>query len=65
MQNDAEAIAAAHRLAASARLNAATRDQQRNLPWAEIEHFTRSGLGSISIPRAYGGPQVSFATVAE
>ncbi|WP_055005564.1 SfnB family sulfur acquisition oxidoreductase, partial [Pseudomonas syringae group genomosp. 7] len=39
--------------------------RQRALPWAEIEQFTRSGLGSISIPRAYGGPQVSFATVAE
>ncbi|WP_080394553.1 SfnB family sulfur acquisition oxidoreductase [Pseudomonas syringae] len=65
LQNDAEAIAAAHQLAAAARLNAANRDQQRALPWAEIEHFTRSGLGSISIPRAYGGPQVSFVTVAE
>ncbi|MCF5669420.1 SfnB family sulfur acquisition oxidoreductase, partial [Pseudomonas syringae] len=65
LQNDAEAIAAAHQLAAAARLNAANRDQQRALPWAEIEHFTRSGLGSISIPRAYGGPQVSFVTVAD
>ncbi|KPY61262.1 Acyl-CoA dehydrogenase, C-terminal [Pseudomonas amygdali pv. sesami] len=65
LQNDAEAIAAAHELAAAARINAANRDRQRALPWAEIEQFTRSGLGSISIPRAYGGPQVSFVTVAE
>ncbi|RMS21787.1 Acyl-CoA dehydrogenase protein, partial [Pseudomonas coronafaciens pv. garcae] len=49
----------------AARLTAASRDQQRALPWAEIEQFTRSGLGSISIPRAYGGPEVSFVTVAE
>jgi SfnB family sulfur acquisition oxidoreductase len=35
------------------------------LPWSEIEQFTRSGLGSISIPREYGGPQVSFVTLAE
>jgi len=65
LQNDAEAIAAAHELAALARLHAARRDQERALPWSEIEHFTRSGLGSISIPRAYGGPEVSFVTLAE
>ncbi|MDR0279649.1 MAG: SfnB family sulfur acquisition oxidoreductase [Paucimonas sp.] len=65
LQSDAEAIAAAHELAASARLQAAKRDQQRKLPWAEVEQFTRSGLGSISIPREYGGPEVSFVTIAE
>ena len=52
-------------LAQAARLQAAKRDQQRTLPWAQLEQFTRSGLGSISIPRAYGGPEVSFVTLAE
>jgi SfnB family sulfur acquisition oxidoreductase len=65
LRNDAEALAAAHELAAIARRHAAQRDRQRTLPWAEIEHFTRSGLGSISVPREYGGPQVSFVTLAE
>ena len=65
LRNDAEALSAAHELAQAARLQAARRDKQRKLPWAEIEHFTRSGLGSISIPREYGGPQVSFVTLAE
>ena len=65
LRNDAEALEAAHELAAAARLQAAKRDQQRKLPWAEIEQFTRSGLGSISIPREHGGPDVSFATIAE
>ena len=65
LRNDAEALSAAHELAQAARLQAARRDQQRKLPWAEIEPFTRSGLGSISIPREYGGPQVSFVTLAE
>ncbi|WP_273826359.1 MULTISPECIES: SfnB family sulfur acquisition oxidoreductase [Pseudomonas] len=65
LRNDAEALQAAHELAEVARLHAARRDQQRKLPWAEIEQFTRSGLGSITIPREYGGPQVSFVTVAE
>ena len=65
LRNDAEALKAAHELAQAARLQAAKRDQQRKLPWAQIEQFTRSGLGSISIPREYGGPQVSFVTLAE
>ena len=65
LRNDAQAIKAAHELAQVARLQAAKRDQLRKLPWSEIEQFTRSGLGSISIPREYGGPQVSFVTLAE
>lgn len=65
LSNDAQALAAAHELAQLARLQAAQRDRQRKLPWAQIEHFTRSGLGSISVPREYGGPQVSFVTLAE
>ncbi|MGY2286989.1 SfnB family sulfur acquisition oxidoreductase [Pseudomonas gingeri] len=65
LRNDAEALQAARELAEVARLQAARRDRQRKLPWAEIEQFTRSGLGSIAIPREYGGPQVSFVTVAE
>jgi SfnB family sulfur acquisition oxidoreductase len=65
LSNDAEAIAAAHELASSVRLSAASRDRDRQLPWSEIEQFTRSGLGGISVPRAYGGAQVSFVTVAE
>jgi SfnB family sulfur acquisition oxidoreductase len=65
LRNDAEALQAARELAEAAREQAARRDQQRKLPWAEIEQFTRSGLGSISVPKAHGGPDVSFETVAE
>jgi SfnB family sulfur acquisition oxidoreductase len=65
LRNDADAIAAAHELAAVVRTHAATRDRERQLPWSEIELFTRSGLGGISVPRIYGGPQVSFVTLAE
>ncbi|HEK1692599.1 monooxygenase [Pseudomonas putida] len=65
LRNDAQALQAAHELAETARQQAARRDQQRKLPWAEIEQFTRSGLGSISVPKAYGGPDVSFETIAE
>ncbi|MBH3364964.1 SfnB family sulfur acquisition oxidoreductase [Pseudomonas sp. URMO17WK12:I11] len=65
LRSDAQALQAAREVAAVAREHAARRDQQRELPWAEIELFTRSGLGSISVPKAYGGPEVSFETVAE
>ncbi|TFF43005.1 SfnB family sulfur acquisition oxidoreductase [Pseudomonas sp. RIT623] len=65
LRNDEEALQAARELAEVAREQAARRDQQRKLPWAEIERFTRSGLGSISVPKAYGGPEVSFVTIAE
>jgi SfnB family sulfur acquisition oxidoreductase len=65
LHSDAQAIEAARELAAKARVQAAARDAERQLPWSLIEEFTRSGLGSISVPRAYGGPQVSFLTISE
>lgn len=65
LRTDNEALQAAHQLAQAAREHAAQRDQQRKLPWSLIEQFTHSGLGSISIAREFGGPQVSFVTLAE
>ena len=64
LRTDNEALQAAHELAQAAREHAAQRDQQRKLPWSLIEQFTHSGLGSISIAREFGGPQVSFVTLA-
>jgi SfnB family sulfur acquisition oxidoreductase len=63
--NDAQALQAAFELASIAREHAARRDSQRKLPWREVELFTRSGLGGIGIPRAYGGPELSFVTLAK
>ena len=65
LRTDNEALEAAHALAAVAREQAAKRDRQRQLPWSQIEAFTLSGLGSITIPREFGGPQVSYVTLAE
>ncbi|OWP51137.1 SfnB family sulfur acquisition oxidoreductase [Pseudomonas nitroreducens] len=65
IDNDAQAIEAAHEVARLAKPGAAARDRERALPWRELEHFTALGLGGISIPREYGGAQVSYATVAE
>ncbi len=65
LRNDLDALDAARALAASARTHAAGRDQRRELPWQLIEQFSASGLGSITVPRAFGGPDVSFETLAE
>lgn len=62
---DAEAIAAAHRLAAAYLPGAAERDRDRRLPYAEVEQYSASGLGGITVPREHGGPDLSTATLAE
>ncbi|WP_394826087.1 SfnB family sulfur acquisition oxidoreductase [Pendulispora albinea] len=65
LTGDLEAIEAARELARFAEREAARRDRERVLPWAELELFTTRGLGGMSIPRAYGGPGLSWVTVAE
>jgi SfnB family sulfur acquisition oxidoreductase len=63
--DDAEALAAAHTLAAQFATGAAERDRKRLLPWAELDLWSESGLGGITVPREYGGADVSYATLAE
>lgn len=63
--NDAEALTAARSLATAFATGAAERDRERRLPWAELELWSESGLGAITVPREYGGADVSFETLAE
>src|SRR5690606_20648941 len=63
--SDAEALQAARALAEAAAEEAIVRDRERRLPWELVERFTASGLGSIAVPREFGGPQLSFVTIAE
>ncbi|MCU4120008.1 SfnB family sulfur acquisition oxidoreductase [Variovorax sp. N23] len=63
--NDAEALEAAHRLAAEFAPGASQRDRERLLPWDELDRWSESGLGGITVPRNHGGADVSFATLAE
>jgi SfnB family sulfur acquisition oxidoreductase len=65
IRDDAEAIAAAQALAPRLAEGAVERDQNRTLPREELDLFSGSGLWGITVPRAYGGAEVSFATVAE
>lgn len=60
-----QAIQAAHSLAEQAKPGAIERDQQRLYPRDLLDKFTRLGLGSISVPRCFGGGGLDFQTVAE
>ncbi|EOD8933076.1 acyl-CoA dehydrogenase family protein [Pseudomonas aeruginosa] len=63
--DDAEAIRVARELAGLFAEEASLRDRQRRLPVAELEAFSQSGLWGISVPRAYGGAEVGYRTLAE
>jgi len=63
--SDAEAIEIAHELADLWRPGAADRDRERRVPREELAQLGRSGLLGITVPRAYGGAEVSTETLAE
>uniref|UniRef100_C5CVA3 Acyl-CoA dehydrogenase type 2 domain protein n=1 Tax=Variovorax paradoxus (strain S110) TaxID=543728 RepID=C5CVA3_VARPS len=65
IRSDGEALEAAHRLAALFAPGASARDRERRLPWDELDLWSESGLGGITVPRAHGGADVSYATLAE
>jgi SfnB family sulfur acquisition oxidoreductase len=65
IQNDAEAIEVAKKLAETFSQEAAVRDHERRLPLQEIQQYSASGLWGITIPKAFGGAGVSYKTLAE
>ncbi len=65
IKDDAEAISVAERLAAQFAAGAAERDRIRRWPVDELDLFSQSGLWSINVPKAFGGPEVSYATLAK
>ncbi len=65
IRDDAEAIAVARALAKQIAPGAAERDRDRIWPVKELDAFSQSGLWSINVPKAYGGPEVSYATLAK
>jgi len=64
IRDDAEALATAERLAGHFATGAAERDAERQLPYGELEQFSQSGLGGISVPSEHGGAGVSSVTLA-
>ncbi|TXM76705.1 SfnB family sulfur acquisition oxidoreductase [Methylobacterium sp. WL103] len=65
IRDDAEAIRVAHDFAASIRAGASERDLAHARPLAELDRFSQSGLWSINVPSAHGGPEVSYRTLAQ
>ncbi|WP_429459556.1 SfnB family sulfur acquisition oxidoreductase [Paraburkholderia sp. JPY465] len=63
--DDAGALAAARALAEFVAPGSSTRDRERQLPWEEMERWSESGLGAITVPREFGGADVSYTTLAE
>ncbi|ARU92659.1 SfnB family sulfur acquisition oxidoreductase [Tatumella citrea] len=64
IRSDKQAIEVAEQLAEQFAAGAARRDREGILPVAELEAFSQSGLWGINVPKAYGGAEVSYATVA-
>ncbi|WP_312332427.1 SfnB family sulfur acquisition oxidoreductase [Acinetobacter variabilis] len=64
IENDLDAINAAYQVADFALEGRNQRDQQRLLPFAEIDLFSQKGLGGMRIPKQYGGAFVANRTLA-
>jgi SfnB family sulfur acquisition oxidoreductase len=64
IRDGAEAIAVAERVAAVLLEQDAERDRTREVPAAIVDLYSNSGLWGISVPREFGGAQVSYAVLA-
>ncbi|APX63172.1 SfnB family sulfur acquisition oxidoreductase [Acinetobacter schindleri] len=65
IRSDEEALEIARNLAEQFKINAVQRDAERILPFEEIEAYSQSGLWAITVPKEYGGAEVSSYTVAQ
>jgi len=65
LTDNQQAINTACFLAEQAKAGALERDRERIYPRALLEQFTQLGLGSISVPRSFGGGGLSYRTLAE
>jgi SfnB family sulfur acquisition oxidoreductase len=63
--SDAEALEVAHGLVEHLRKDASTRDATRTLPRHEMAMLSQSGLLAITVPKHFGGAQVSAMTLAK
>jgi SfnB family sulfur acquisition oxidoreductase len=65
IRSDQEAIELANALAKDFAATASERDRNRTKPIAELDAFSQSGLWSINVPKVFGGPEVSYVTLAK
>jgi SfnB family sulfur acquisition oxidoreductase len=65
IRSDQEAIEVAKALAKDFAATASERDRVRAKPIAELDAFSQSGLWSINVPKAFGGPEVSYVILSK
>jgi SfnB family sulfur acquisition oxidoreductase len=65
IRSDQEAIETAQQIGRRLEAEDSARDRDRRLPFEEVELLTRSGLWGITIPKDFGGPDVSHSTLVE
>lgn len=65
IRDDAEALRTAAELAEEFRPGACGRDARRELPRAELDRLTATGLLAVTVPAEHGGADVSAVTLAE
>lgn len=65
IRTDGEAVTIAHRLAAEFVKEASIRDRERRWPVAELDAYSQSGLWSLNVPKKFGGPELSYATLVK
>jgi SfnB family sulfur acquisition oxidoreductase len=62
---DTEAVSVARRLGMRFAADDARRDKDRAIPYDLVEELSQSGLLAITVPREYGGAEVSSRTVGQ
>jgi SfnB family sulfur acquisition oxidoreductase len=65
IDSDEEALERVQAIREQIAAGAAERDRLRELPAAEIELLSREGLLAITVPREYGGAEVTLETFAQ
>ncbi|MDT0317214.1 SfnB family sulfur acquisition oxidoreductase [Streptomyces millisiae] len=65
IEDDTEALKVAAELADAFRAGAARRDAERELPRAELDRLSASGLLAVTVPTEHGGADVTVVTLAE
>ena len=63
--SDSEALAVARAVAAQLAPEASARDRERRKPVAELDLLSIQGLLALTVPREYGGADVSAETLAQ
>ncbi|MGC3983754.1 MAG: SfnB family sulfur acquisition oxidoreductase [Pseudorhodoferax sp.] len=64
IRSDDHALEVAARLAPGFAEGAGERDRARRFPEQQLDAFTRHGLSAATVPKAWGGAGISYATVA-